>query len=183
MARWKSIRNARIAATAVAAIAMLASTNAGAETVTDTFQVLVEIQKTCSVTAGAGSNINIGTIASTATNSPGSNTISVTCTTGTPYYVGLAPSAENGGDTAGSGAMASTGGVVGNADLVPYQLQQTAGDGGTIWGNTATTTTAGNGVAGTGTGAAQSHTVHALVPSANYTADAYADTVTVHVNY
>lgn len=178
----KAIPNARIAATAIAAIVTITATAASAQTATDTFQVLVEIQKTCSVTAGAGSNIDVGTIASTAVNSTGSNDISVTCTTGTPYYIGLAPSAANGGDTAGSGAMASTSGA-GNTDLVPYQLQQDAGAGGTIWGSTATTTDAGNGVAGTGTGGAQSHTVHALVPSANYTADSYADTVTVTVNY
>ena len=182
MAHWNPIRHVRLASCAIAASTLLIGTNAGAATATDTFQVLVEIQKTCSVSAGAGSNINIGTLSSSAVNSTGNNDISVTCTKGTPYYIGLAPSAANGGNTAGSGAMASTSGT-GNTDLVPYQLQQTAGAGGTVWGNTATTSSAGNGVAGTGTGVAQSHTVHAVVPSANYAADTYADTVTVTVNY
>jgi spore coat protein U-like protein len=66
---------------------------------------------------------------------------------------------------------------------VPYQLTSTAGAGGTIWGNTATSTAVGNGVAGTGTGAAQSLTVYATAASANFTPDSYADTVTVNVNY
>ena len=113
----------------------------------------------------------------------GSNTISVNCTKSTPYFIGLAPSAANGGTNSGSGAMASTGGVAGNTDKVAYQLRSTAGASGTVWGNTATTSTVGNGVAGTGNGSAQSHTVYATVPSANYTADSYADTVTVTVNY
>ena len=155
---------------------------AHAATATGTFQVLVEIQKSCSVTAGAGSNINVGAVASTATNSAGSNSISVNCTTGTPYFIGLAPSVANGGNNSGAGSMASTSGG-GNTDKVPYQLRSTAGASGTIWGNTATTSTVGNGVAGTGTGAAQSHTVYATVASANYAADSYADTVTITVNY
>lgn len=169
----------------VCAGAMLAlmTPAAQAATATGTFQVLIEIQKSCSVTAGAGSNINIGTVASTATNSAGNNTINVTCTKATPYYIGLAPSVANGGNNAGLGSMAGTGGVPGNSDKVPYQLRSTAGAAGTIWGNTATTSSVGNGVASSGTGSAQSHTVYATVASANYTADSYADTVTVTVNY
>ena len=167
---------------AMGALLVLAAP-AHAATATGTFQVLLEIQKSCSVTAGAGSDINVGSVASTATNSAGSNTISVTCSQGTPYYLGLAPSPANGGDTAGSGSMAPTGGVPGNTDKVPYQLRSTSGAAGTIWGNTATTSTVGNGVAGTGSGAAQTHTVYATVASANYTADSYADAVTVTVNY
>jgi spore coat protein U-like protein len=161
----------------------LTSPAAQAATATGSFQVQIEIQKSCTVTAGSGSNIDLGTVASTATNSAGSNTISVNCTKSTPFFFGLAPSASNGGTNSGSGAMASTGGVAGNTDKVAYQLRSTAGASGTVWGNTATTSTVGNGVAGTGNGSAQSHTVYATVPSANYAADSYADTVTVTVNY
>ncbi len=171
------------AASAIAAIAALAAAPAYAATATGTFQVLVEIQKACTVSAGAGSNVNVGTVASTATNSAASSTISVTCTKDTPYFIGLAPSAANGGTTTGSGSMAPTGGIPGNTDKVPYQLRSTAGAAGTVWGNTATTSTVGNGVAGTGSGAAKTHTVYATVASANFTADSYSDTVTVTVNY
>ncbi len=155
---------------------------AHAATATGTFQVLIEIQKSCSVTAGAGSDINLGSVASTATNVAGNDTINVTCTKGTPYFIGLAPSVANGGTDTGLGAMASNSGG-GNTDKVPYQLRSTAGASGTIWGNTATASSVGNGVTATGTGAAQSHTVYATVASANFAADTYADTVTVNVNY
>lgn len=170
-------------ACAACAIVALIPVTATAATATGTFQVQIEIQKACAVTAGAGSNVNVGAVASTATNSAGSNTISVTCTKSTPYFIGLAPSALNGGTNSGSGAMAGTGGIAANTDKVPYQLRSTAGAAGTVWGNTATSAVVGNGVAGTGNGAAQSHTVYATVPSANFTADSYSDTVTVTVNY
>jgi spore coat protein U-like protein len=167
-----------------AGFALVAVTPAArAATATGTFQVLIDIQKSCTVTAGAGSNVDVGSVASTATNSAASNTVSVTCTKATPYFIGLAPSVPNGGTNSGSGSMASTGGVVGNTDKVPYQLRSTAGASGTVWGNTATSSVVGNGVAGTGSGSAQTHTVYATVPSANFTADSYADTVTITVNY
>jgi spore coat protein U-like protein len=141
--------------------------------VTATFQVKMTIQKACTVTAGSGSDIDLGTVDSTAVDTSSSNTISVTCSNTTPYYVGLAPSNAN---TAGAGTMAGTSG-----DNVPYQLYSDAGT--TIWGNTATSTAVGNGVAGTGTGSAQSLTVYATAPSANFTPGDYADTVTVNVNF
>ncbi|HWX66535.1 MAG TPA: spore coat protein U domain-containing protein [Rhodanobacter sp.] len=150
---------------------------------TATFQVLMTIQKACAVTAGAASNINLGTVNSTATNTTGSSTISVTCSKTTPYYVGLAPSAANGGTTTGSGSMSTADALPGNTDKVPYQLSSTPGPAGTIWGNTATSTTVGNGVAGTGDGLAQSLPVYATAASANFTPDSYADTVTVNVNF
>jgi spore coat protein U-like protein len=161
----------------------LALTVEAASPATATFQVLMVIQKACTVTAGATSNINLGTVDSTALNTTGSNTISVTCSKSTPYYVGLAPSAANGGTTTGSGGMSTADALPGNTDKVPYQLTSTPGPSGTIWGNTATSTTAGNGITGTGTGTAQSLTVYATAPTANFTPDSYADTVTVNVNF
>lgn len=157
--------------------------SASAATTTATFQVQIVIQKACSVTAGTASNINLGTVASTATNVTGTNNISVTCSKTTPYYIGLAPSAANGGTTTGSGAMSTSDALPGNTDKVPYQLSSTPGPSGTIWGNTATSTTVGNGVAGTGSGLAQSIPVYATTASANFTPDSYADTVTVNVNF
>jgi len=148
-----------------------------ADTASSTFQVSITIQKACTVTAGAPSNISLGTVAATATNVAGNNTISVNCSKTTPYYIGLAPSNAS---TTGAGQMSGTGA---NADKVGYQLRSTAGTSGAVWGNTATTTSVGNGVAGTGTGAAQTHTVYVTAPSANFTPDTYTDVVTVNVNY
>jgi spore coat protein U-like protein len=129
------------------------------------------------VTAGSASNITLGPVTSTATNTLGSNTITVYCSKTTPYFIGLAPSNAS---TAGAGTLTGTGG---NTDTVPYQLSSTAGPTGTVWGNTATAVSVGNGVSGTGTGLNQTHTVYVTVPSANYTPDTYTDTVSVYVNY
>lgn len=153
------------------------STSAMAATTSATFEVSVTIQKACSVTAGAPSNISLGTVAATATNVLASNVITVLCSKTTPYYVGLAPS---NGNTVGAGVMSGTGS---NTDKVPYQLSSTAGPTGTVWGNISAPASSGNGVTGTGTGANQSLTVHVTAPSANYTPDSYTDTVTVTVTF
>jgi len=78
--------------------------------------------------------------------------------------------------------MSSVANAATNTDKVPYQLNRTSATG-PVWGNTATDTAPGNGVAATGTGLAQTYTVYATAPSANFTPDDYADTVTVNVNY
>ncbi|HTY50015.1 MAG TPA: spore coat U domain-containing protein [Steroidobacteraceae bacterium] len=127
----------------------------------------------CSVSA---TNVGLGAVADTATNVTGSGTISVNCPSNQAYYIGLAPS---NGSTVGAGTMA---GSAGNGSQVPYQLYQNAVHT-IIWGNTATATQAGNGETGTGNGNTQQYTVYVLVPSANYQADTYIDTVTVTVNY
>lgn len=143
------------------------------------FTVLAAVIKSCTVSAGAASNIQIGAasgVAASPVSSSGTNSIGVTCSGGTPYYVGLLPS---NGNTSGAGVMSGTGA---NTDQVSYQLRSVSNSG-NIWGNTATTTTVGNGVAGTGTGVAQSVPVFAVAPSADFMPDNYTDAVTVIVNY
>ena len=165
-----------LALAALAGIAAIASP-AAASTATGSFQITLTIQKACTVTAGSTSNIALGSVASTATNTLGNNTITVYCSKTTPYFIGLAPSNSN---TAGAGTLAGTGS---NTDTVPYQLSSTTGPTGTVWGNTATAASVGNGVSGTGTGLSQTYTVYVTVPSANYTPDTYTDTVSINVNY
>ncbi|MGB3067617.1 MAG: spore coat U domain-containing protein [Ottowia sp.] len=144
-------------------------------TATATFQVKMTIVKACSVTAGTASDIDLGSVLSTAVNVSGSNTISVTCSKNTPYFIGLQPTGTN---TNGAGEMVSAT----TTDKVPYQLHSASATG-PVWGNTATPTAVGNGVADTGTGAAKTHTVYAVAASANFTPGSYADTVTVTINY
>lgn len=139
------------------------------------FTASATIQKACTVTAN---NVSLGTVPFTAVNTTASNTLGVSCTNGTPYFVGLAPSS---GNATGAGTM--KGAASGNTDKVPYQLTSTPGPSGVVWGNTATATSAGNGVAGTGSGLTQALTVYATAASANYTPDSYSDTVTINVNY
>ncbi len=133
--------------TSVAMLSLAAITSpAMASTASGTFQITVTIQKACTVTAGAAFNITLGTVAATATNTLGNNTITVNCSKTTPYFIGLAPSNSS---TAGAGTLSGT---AGNTDTVPYQLSSTSGPSGTVWGNTATASSVGNGVSGTGTG-------------------------------
>ncbi len=148
------------------------------------FQVKIKINKTCKV-ATAPTDIVLGGapgVASDATNVTGNMTFSVNCSKSTPFFIGLAPSTANGGDTAGNGKMKGTGA---SPDSVPYTLYSDNGT--TVWGNTATTTDKGNGVTDTGAGmgasAVKSFTVYAKAPSADYKPDSYSDTVTVNINY
>jgi spore coat protein U-like protein len=140
----------------------------------NTLNVTATVSNGCTVSAG---NLSLGSVASTSSSVAGSTNISVTCPSGTAYYIGLAPS---NGSTLGAGTMTGTGG---NTDQPAYQLRSAAGMSGAIWGNTATATSIGNGVSGTGNGAAQSHPAYVTLPSANYRPDSYSDTVTVNVNY
>lgn len=141
------------------------------------FTVQARVVPSCMI--NATSDINLGRHSANQTNILGSNSnaVNITCTNAAPYYIGLSPSNDN---SNGAGVMTSTSS---NTDKIPYQLRSTAGITGKIWGNTATSTTAGNGVANTGTGGAQSHTVYVTVPSTDVKPDTYSDTVTIHVNY
>jgi len=161
-----------------AVLAALAASAAIADTASSTFKVLITVTKACSVTAGAASNIDFGSVTSAATALSASSNINVTCSKSTPYNIGLQPSSTAATDTTGAGFMSPVAGP----DTIAYQLRSGSATG-PIWGNTATPTSVGNGVAGTGTGAAQSIPVFATVASANVTPGAYSDTVTVQVNY
>lgn len=172
---------AKVALIAVSSYAVAAS--AATSPATATFQVQLKVQKACSVIAGAGSKIDLGTQDSSAAALAGTSNISVTCSNKTPYFIGLAPVST--GDTTGAGTMLAQNAspVTGNTDAVPYQLRSATGTAGAVWGNTATSTTVGNGVQGTGSGVAQTIPVFVTVPSSNFTPDTYLDTVTVSVNF
>lgn len=141
------------------------------------FNVSASIPKQCTVTAGPTLQLgSAGGVDAGATNVSGQNTINVTCTSTTPYNVGLLPS---NGNANGAGVMRGTGG---NTDTVPYQLRQNSVTG-PVWGNNVTASSTGNGVAGTGNGSAQSITVYAVAPNTDFRPDTYSDTVTVYVYY
>ena len=143
------------------------------------FPFIVQAAVLPSCTIIATSDVNLGLHSASETNITGSNSsaITVNCTNGGSYYIGLKPFNNS---TTGAGVMSGTGG---NLDKVPYQLRSTAGINGTIWGNTATSTTVGNGVADFGSGSNKSHTVFVTVPSADVKPDTYSDTITINVNY
>jgi spore coat protein U-like protein len=166
-------------AAAVAAVVGL-SLNASANVSNTTFTVTLVVQKTCNV--NTVTNVNLGTVNAGALPAIANGTFTVACSNTTPYYIGLAPNSTT--STTGAGNM--NGQTAGNTGtLIAYQLYQNAG-GTTVWGNTATTTSAGNGESGTGAGMTTptTFTVYAGVTgSTNVTPDTYKDTVTVNVNF
>lgn len=134
------------------------------------FTVSATVSKQCNITSAT--DISFAPARATGRNLTASNTVGVACSNNTPYTIGLQPS---NGNTTGNGVMTGTGP---NTDKVPYQLSSTPGPSGTVWGNTSLNTVTGN-----GTGTTTSYPVYATVPSANYTPDNYADTVTIAVTY
>jgi len=144
------------------------------------FPFIVQAAITPSCTIAAKSNVDLGTHSASETNIIDSNSsaITVNCTNGGSYYIGLKPSNNN---LDGAGVMSGL--SSGNTDKVPYQLRSTDGIEGKVWGNTATSTLVGNGVADFGIGSNKSHTVFVTVPSADFRPDNYSDTVTINVNY
>ena len=147
--------------------------NCGVIGTTNAVQVPFSIQAThvgsCSVIAN---NLNFGTLGLLTGNSDASSTLSVTCTSGASYQVGL-----NGGL---AGAVDPTlRKMTSGGNQLTYGLYQDASRA-TAWGETLGTNT----VAGTGTGAAQSLTVYGRVPAQTTPAvGAYSDTIIVTVSY
>lgn len=143
-----------------------------AGTVTGAFDVTLDVTATCEVTAAKGvQDINFGSFAAGADVAEASTgtPISVNCSKGTTYNIGLA----------GTGVLTDS---AVPANTVAYQLLKDTG--GAVWGNT------GTDVGGTGTGMAtdkaQTHTVFASL-AADSTDDLpvgiYTDTVNVTVTY
>ena len=174
----------RIAKLALLALVATAGT-AHADLATSTFKVTMKITKTCAVTTAAP-DIDLGSVAATAAavDQTGNASFKVNCSKTTPFYIGLAPSAANGGTNNGTGNM--KGAIAANNDLVPYTLYSNAGMT-TVWGNTATASAVGNGMSGTGDGMAAGKavqfTAYAKATNADFTPDTYVDTVTINVNY
>ena len=147
--------------------------NCGVIGTTNAVQVPFTVQAnhvgSCSVTAN---NLNFGTLSLLTANADASTTMSVTCTAGASYQVGL-----NGGLTGATDPtqrkMASGG------DEITYGLYQDAGRA-TAWGGTLGLDT----VAGVGTGTAQTLTVYGRIPpQTTPPAATYSDTIVVTVTY
>lgn len=106
----------------------------------------------------------------------GSTTIAVRCPIGTSFNIGLRPS---NGNSNGAGVLQGTGG---NTDTLDYQLRQGSASG-PAWGDTASSSSPGNGVSGTGNGTDQTFPVFVTVPDTNATPGSYRDTVIVTVHF
>jgi len=153
------------------ATALVLAAGASQAATTANFDVKINIQATCDITAGAASDVDFGTVASTARNVDQQSALNVTCTPGTDYKVAL-----NDGKNSASGARRMVHATAANT-FVPYNLYLDAARQ-NAWGSTPATS-----FSGTGTGAAVSIPVYGRVPSANYPAGAYKDTVTATVSF
>lgn len=118
--------------------------------------------------------ISLGEYPANLTNITGFNSqaISLMCTNGSYYNIGLIPSNNN---QKGAGVMKST---LDSSSEVAYQLQSTAGMGGEPWGNMKD-----NWVTRLGSGRLQTETVYITVPNIDVKADEYTDVVTVKIYY
>jgi spore coat protein U-like protein len=146
----------------------LASAPALATTATTTFNVTATVQATCLISA---SNLGFGSYSGSAIAT--TTSLSVTCTNGTSYNVGLNAGTATGA-TVSARAMTGPGGAT-----LSYALYQDSGHS-TNWGNTVGTDTK----SGTGNGSAQSMTVYGNLPAAQYpTPGSYSDTITATITY
>lgn len=156
----------------LASMVALSPAGAIADTATDTFQVTATVLGSCSVSATDLAFGNYTPTSGTALDQ--TSTVTVTCTTGTTYSVGLNAGQNDDGNGVTGRRM-----VYNTTNFLAYALYSDSGRT-TNWGNTPPTDT----VAGTGNGAAQDITVYGRVPINQYvTAGAYADTITVTVTY
>ncbi|RDJ26834.1 spore coat U domain-containing protein [Bosea caraganae] len=147
----------------------LLAAEAQAATATSTFQVQINIQATCIV--ASATDMNFGNVGVLASNIDSTSTITVQCTTTTPYTISLNAGAHGGSVT--TRQMSGSGG------LVNYSLSRDAGRL-QNWGETIGSDT----IAGTGNGAGQAYLVYGRVPPQTTPSPAlYTDLITVTVTY
>ena len=154
---------------AVVLLAGLPLASSQAATTTATFTVTADVQTTCSITAN---NLNFG--AYTGVELDSTTTLTVLCSNGVPWTIGLSPGTSTGAtDTAR--AMTGPG-----TDLLSYGLFQDAGH--TInWGDTTVNTLSGTGA---GTGTPQPQTVFGQILASQFVGPgAYADTITATLTF
>ena len=140
------------------------ATLATAATDTNNFDAVITVVDSCDANVATIGDLDFGNRTYADTNIDTSTDITVKCTTGATYDIGLS----------GSGSMTDG---TSNVAYVMYS------DGGrtSVWGDTVGVDT----VSDTGNGSNQSHTVYGRVASIPSTAQAgsYTDTVTVTVTY
>lgn len=161
------------------AIAVAAGTVGSAHAAEDTanFQVRIVIQESCVISTTAPTDIDfLSHTRSTGAPVLATGTITVNCSAGTDYTIGL----NGGANSLGTAASPAEGDrrMSSGTGYVPYDLFRNAART-QFWGNTPGTDTQ----AGIGTAANQTYTVFGRVPSTNFDAGTYVDTVTATIVY
>lgn len=167
----RTILSARAISAAVLLGLSAHSAAAQAATATDTMTVSATVQSACVVSANplAFGNYN----PTSGSNTDATTTLSVTCTSGTSYTVGLSAGT-------GNGATVSARKMTGGGNTLNYALYQDSARS-TNWGNTPGTDTPASATAGA---SAATLTVYGRITGGqNVPAGTYTDSVTVTVNY
>lgn len=169
-----SLKKAIVATALVASGAFSASSFAATDTTS--FQVKIVITESCDIHTTAATNMDFGTRARSTGQWDTSSNLTVNCSAGTPYTIGL----NNGLHEASATVSATNRRMAFGTNYVPYGLYQDSGRA-TLWGNTPGTNT----LAGTGTAAAVTVPVYGrvLAASTNVPAGTYVDTVTATITY
>jgi spore coat protein U-like protein len=151
--------------------------SAVATTVTGSLTVTMTITAGCTITSPTLTFPSTVGTALTAAAVPASTTVSVTCTNGSPYTIGMG----QGGNYTTSNRMVSSG------NYIPYGLFVDAAltHPWTTGANPTTCTTSNDCSIGTGTGSAQTITIYGNVPimAVAPTVGTYTDTVVMTVTY
>jgi spore coat protein U-like protein len=135
-----------------------------------TFSVTAAVEARCTVNA---TNLNFPSTGLLASAQDATNTVSVVCTQGAPYQIGLGAGLNH----AGLGTSARK--MKAGAETITYQLYRDAGRS-LVWGDTLDTDTKG----GTGIGITDNHTVYGRVPAQTTPSPGtYSDTIVVTVTY
>jgi len=154
----------------VATVLLGLSSLSMAQTETDTMTVSAEVENSCTITAG---DLDFGTInVLSGEDVDGTSEISVTCTSGADYEVGL-----DGGGEEDVASRAMSDGDTGSLNYALYSDEGRTSN----WGNT----TEDDVVADTGNGDTQTHTVYGRIPQDQNTvaAGTYTDIITATVTY
>jgi spore coat protein U-like protein len=134
------------------------------------FKVMADVTATCTI---AAADLNFAAYVPAGSAVPGTSSITLNCTNGTTYDVGL-----NAGVF--SGATTSTRKMTGPGSFALSYGLFTDASHATNWGNVVGTSTEG----GTGSGANQTLTVYGLIPGTqNVGAGHYEDTITATVTF
>jgi len=138
---------------------------AAAETKTSSFQVGMNVSASCSLSA---SNLSFNTMPTgTTAGSDAATDISVSCSQGTPYQIGL----SQGSHFSGGRRMSS------GSSFVNYELYSDPSRT-NVWSTTQV-------VSFTGNGSSQSHTIFGRIPGGQSvpTTGSYADTIVATISY
>jgi spore coat protein U-like protein len=162
----------KIALVAAGLAALVGAAAADAGTATGTFTVQATISSACSVTA---TTLNFGTYSPSAASAlTGSSTVSVNCTSGSPYTVAL--------NVGSGGGSFTTRTLLNGINTLNYNLYRDAAYS-QVWGDGSGSTYT---VAGTGSGLLTSNniTVYGEIPiSQDKPTGAYTSLITVTVSY